>query len=365
MDKYINIAYFISPHGFGHASRSAAVMDALIKINPLVHFSIFTTVPSWFFQDSLPGHFTYNSLMTDIGLVQPSPLQEDLKETIRALDKFLPFQPSQIRTLSRKIKKLDCKMIVCDIAPMGIQVAKASGIPCVLIENFTWDWIYQGYIGPGPGLKKHIDYLRDIFNAADFHIQTAPACTDGNADLTTMPVSRKIKRSKALIREQLKLPVHSKAILITMGGISEKFFFLEELLSQRDIHFIIPGGSDDIKVTDNLVRLPFHSDFFHPDLVNAADAVIGKLGYSTLAEVFHAGVPFGYISRPGFPESEPLVQFVQKEMTGLAIKASEFQKGDWIQEVKVLLAQSGIHRAGPNGADQIAAFLVRILSLRP
>jgi hypothetical protein len=31
----------------------------------------------------------------------------------------------------------------------------------------------------------------------------------------------------------------------------------------------------------NLVLLPHHSGFYHPDLVNASDAVIGKVGYST------------------------------------------------------------------------------------
>ena len=40
-----------------------------------------------------------------------------------------------------------------------------------------------------------------------------------------------------------------------------------------------------MRVEKNLILLPHHSVFFHPDLVNASDAVVGKLGYSTLAAV--------------------------------------------------------------------------------
>ena len=42
------------------------------------------------------------------------------------------------------------------------------------------------------------------------------------------------------------------------------------------------------------LKMAFFSDgrsVFHPDLVNASDAVIGKAGYNTLAEVFYAGTP--------------------------------------------------------------------------
>ena len=36
------LAYFISPHGFGHAARAAAVMSALHTQDPALQFEIFT-----------------------------------------------------------------------------------------------------------------------------------------------------------------------------------------------------------------------------------------------------------------------------------------------------------------------------------
>ena len=73
------IACFVSPHGFGHAARACAVIEALSRSRPAFRFHIFTTVPRWFFAESLSGCFEYHLCCTDIGLVQVSPLEEDLE----------------------------------------------------------------------------------------------------------------------------------------------------------------------------------------------------------------------------------------------------------------------------------------------
>ena len=67
-ERPYQIAYFVTPHGFGHAARAAAVMSSLYDRLPQVHFQIYTTVPRWFFSTSVKAPFTYNELLTDIGL---------------------------------------------------------------------------------------------------------------------------------------------------------------------------------------------------------------------------------------------------------------------------------------------------------
>jgi hypothetical protein len=98
------IAYFISPHGFGHAARSAGVMEALTEIEPSLQFDIFTTVPDWFFSQSNSFNFQYHRLETDIGLVQKTPFQEDLPATVQKLKKILPFNQSRIAGVAEKIR---------------------------------------------------------------------------------------------------------------------------------------------------------------------------------------------------------------------------------------------------------------------
>lgn len=359
--------WFISPHGFGHAARAAAVMDAVHDMNPSVRFEIFTTVPEFFFKESLEkGIFNYHSLVTDIGLAQKNSLDVDLPETLRKLDDFLPFKENKIADLAALVKELNCRAIVCEIAPMGIAVARAANIPSLLVENFTWDWIYGEYQVDNPGMTPHIHYLRDLFDAVDYHIRTEPAFhyEQRHCHLLTPPMSRKVRTEPPVTRKKLNIPGKAKVVTITMGGVPGQLPFLRQLVQYRymegEIRFIIPGSSS-FSYEDNLILLPYNSGFYHPDLVHASDVVIGKPGYSTVAEVYQTGIPFGYISRGNFRESAVMEAFIKKEMSGFAIMETEFHEGTWLSRLPELLEMPRIQRSGVNGAVQAAHFLLDLL----
>jgi len=356
------IAYFISPHGYGHAARASAVMEAVHEIDSTVSFEIFTRVPRWFFENSISGKFGYHRLLTDIGLVQKSPLDADISETIRRLDQFLPLDRTLIKNLVPLIKGMKCRLILCDIAPMGIKVAEESGIPSVLIENFTWDWIYEGYVSVDERIKKHIQYLKRLFNAAVFRVQTEPVCLPRSADLTVNPVSRRARTPVTEIREELDIPEDGKMVIITMGGIPQQYAFLKHLSIMRDIHFIVPGAVQQMETYGNLVLLPHRSQFFHPDLVNASDGIIGKVGYSTLAEVYYTGLPFGYIPRKKFRESRVLVSFIEKQMRGIPILENEFNDGDWLSNLPDLLTMPRELPQCQHGSKQLANFISSLIN---
>ena len=123
------IAYFVSPHGFGHAARASAVMNSVYDMDPLVHFEIFTTIPVWFFEESLKSPYGYHSLLTDVGLVQETPLCADLAGTVERLNRFIPFEKSQMWKLAMKIDRLNCELVICDIAPMESRSPGKEGCP--------------------------------------------------------------------------------------------------------------------------------------------------------------------------------------------------------------------------------------------
>ncbi len=351
------IAYFVSPHGFGHAARAAAVMQALRESRADIEFDIFSTVPPWFFQDSMSAPFVYHHLVTDIGLVQKTAFEADLDRTLRSLDHFLPFQQSLVYEIAAKIRNLNSCIIINDISPLGISVAKEVGIPSVLVENFTWDWIYHQYVEADCRFERHIDYLKALFEAADYHIKTEPNCGPGRADLKTLPVSRSVKTPADHIRKQLNIPEAAKMVLITSGGIPQEYEFLNELKKKPDIHFILPGAGPRLKHCANYAILPHRSRFYHPDLVNASDAVVGKVGYSTLSEVYQAGIPFGYVLRANFRESKPLAKFISRAMAGIALKESDFSTGKWTSHVEDLLRLKRLKRESANGSVQIGNFI--------
>ncbi|MGA1824812.1 MAG: hypothetical protein ACMUIP_09115 [bacterium] len=355
------IACFISPHGFGHATRAVAVMSALTALVPVSRFEIFTKVPQWIFDESLSGIFNYHSLVTDVGLAQKTSLREDIPKTVEYLENFLPFDTFQISQLAALLTKKRCKLIICDIAPMGIAVGKRAAIPSVLVENFTWDWIYEEYTNHTAQMITYSTYLRELFKSADYHVQTEPVCSYAKADLTTKPVSRTIKMQPDKVRRKLGVPGNAKLVTVTMGGVPEEYSFFDQLAKQKDIYFLIPGGSEYVKINNNVLTLPYHSDLYHPDLINASDVVVGKVGYSTLAEVYHAGVPFGYITRPRFRESDYLASYIKQYIHNVHVTEQEFLSGRWISHLPELLAMPRIQRNEPNGSEQVAEFISHLL----
>jgi hypothetical protein len=361
MKPPLQIAWFITPHGFGHAARAVAIMLALRKFIP-VHFHIFTRTPDWFFQESFLEDYTYHEYLTDIGLAQRTSLDEDLPETLRMLGSFYPLREDLINQLSFELRKTSCQLVVGDIAPVGFVAAAAAGIPSVLVENFTWDWIYEGYLQDEPAFDKYIKILKGYLQMATAHIQTRPVCLPGEPTLTSEPVSRPLRAERAGIRQRLKIPDDTLAVLITMGGIETSFDALYRLEKLTWATFIIPGGSSSEVHQNNLRLLPHHSGIYHPDLVSACDGIIGKLGYSTLAECYLAGTPFGFIPRSRFRESPPLTRYVLENMAGIMIREEDYVSGKWLDQLPELLRLPRITKGRPNGADQIADWLIRFIA---
>jgi len=357
----MRISYFITPHGFGHAARAAAVMEALHGLAPRVDFDIFTEVPQWFFADSLSCKFLYHPLQSDVGLVQKTPFASDLLQTLKLLDDFYPPKTDIVDSLSGMLKHRKSTLVICDISPLGIVAAKRAGIPCLLVENFTWDWIYEDYVAEHEGFLKHINYLKAVFSSADHRFQTQPVCNPCNADLTTSPVSRKHRTPSPAVRKELGLDAESKVVLVTAGGIPSQFPSLEKFSGDKGLFFLIPGAIEKMKIQGHVILLPHRSGFFHPDLLNASDVVVGKAGYSTLAEVYWAGAPFGYVNRRGFRESGPLARFIERNMRGMAIPQEEFHEGSWVSKIAELFSMKRLPPGGVNGSEQIARAILHLI----
>ncbi len=357
------IAYMISSHGYGHAARASAVIGALAEKQPELYFHLFTQVNPAFFEVSHHKNYTYHTEWTDVGLVQAGPFVEDLSATADLLTRFLSQSQSTIQRIRAELQKQGCRLVICDISPIGIAAAVEAKIPAILIENFTWDWIYAGYPGWQLQLAPAIQIFADWFHAADCHIQTIPACDpDPSADLVVPPVSRKNQKTRAEMRKILHIPEAAKAVLITTGGIENRPAFLEQLSKYKNAFFLVPGGSkDSLRIEGNVISFPHQSNLYHPDLVQASDLVIGKAGYSTIAEVYHAGIPFGFVPRSNFPETPRLAEFIQKEIPGEEISTEDFNSGAWLGKLDFYLSLPRVKRAAPNGADQIAAFLLEQL----
>lgn len=352
------LAVFISPHGFGHASRACAVMEGLLRLDAGIQFDIFGQTPGWFF-DKLPTRsYRLHPAVTDVGFVQHTPLVEDLPQTLDRLESFTAGLQTQADVVARKLKQDGSCLALCDISPLGILAARQAGIPSVIVENFTWDWLYRHYTGSFPRFLKMAEFFDQIYRQADLHIQTEPLCRHIEGLPICSPASRLPVYPPEWVRSRLGISSSARIALVSLGDLLKQYPGLNRAaMRMSGWIFLIPDAAAKLERQDNLVLLPRHFEIGHPDLANASTVLVAKSGYSTIAEAYACGIPFGYLNRPQFPESDYLESFLQREMPALEITNEEMLSGDWtgcLAELELLPRRPHLDS---NGADEISRLI--------
>ena len=148
-------------------------------------------------------------------------------------------------------------------------------------------------------------------------------------------------------------------VLVSLGGVEHRLASIAPLFDQPETTFVLPGASDREKRIRNVRLLPHRSPVHHPDLVAAADLVVGKLGYSTVAEAVAAGTRMLYVPRPGFRESAVLETYVQARLPAEAIRFEELESGRWVDRVPTLFARARPLPRLANGAEIAAEAIAR------
>lgn len=359
----MNVAFFVTPHGFGHAARASAVAEEILIRNSSAHVHIFSRVPEWFFRQSLPGYRSrswYHELQTDVGFVQKNSLTEDVPATLRELGKLYPLSDGLVSGVARKLKELDVRIVVSDIAAMGALCAETADIPSVLVENFTWDWIYHSYRTEYPDLVSYMDLIRSYTERFDLRIQSQPVCEPVPGAVTVGPIARKRRSSADEIRRKLDISETAKLILLSMGGVSAAFEYRELFARTPEYTFVLSGVDSEDRDPGNVRTVAHQSDISHPDLVAAADAVVGKVGYSTVAEAYHGRTQFLFVSRPRFRESSIMENFVSTYLNGHALTSNEFETGTWIEMLPSILRDVTKPAEFSDGAEEAAKVILGI-----
>jgi hypothetical protein len=239
-------------------------------------------------------------------------------------------------------------------------------VPSVLIENFTWSWIYREQIDREPRFRPWVTRMRELEALADLRIQAEPVCVPESEAVGVGPIARRPRSTAEAVRSRLGIAADRSMVLVSMGGIETVFSDAGRwggIEGLEAIDFVVPGGAKEwIERRGPLVLLPHHTPIFHPDLVHAADAVVGKLGYSTVAEAIAAGTRVAYLPRPGFRESEVLADHVRARIPSLELLPDAFESAEGLAGLADLLARPRPSPRPAAGAAEAAAAILRHLA---
>ena len=120
------IVFYISGHGFGHASRSIEVINAILAQRPETRVGVRTSAPRWLFDLTVKGKVTYSTLECDTGVVQADALTLDEADSIRRAAAFHSDLVTRAASETRSLRELGAGLIVGDIPPLAFAVG-ASG----------------------------------------------------------------------------------------------------------------------------------------------------------------------------------------------------------------------------------------------
>ncbi|MFA5907153.1 MAG: hypothetical protein WC815_00090 [Vicinamibacterales bacterium] len=348
----MTIAFYISGHGFGHASRSIEVINALADRRPDLRVIIRSDVAPWLVQRTVRPGVTLEPAQCDTGVVQVDSLRPDARATIERGRQFMAAFSDRVAAEAAWLGRAGATLVVADIPPLGIAAASAAGIPGVAFGNFTWDWIYAGYEG-GADLA---DAIGRVY--ADTTLALRLPMSGGFA---TMPavvnipfVARRSERDPAAAREALGLPHGERLVLVSFGGYGLDGLNVEALRQLAGYRILLPGDVDEPALYARGLR--------YEDLVRAADVVVTKPGYGIISECLANETALLYTSRGQFAEYDVLVTAMPRFLRAAFIDQAALFGGAWGPHLDALLAQPAPQEKPATNGAEIAARLITELT---
>jgi hypothetical protein len=349
----------ITNHGFGHATRSASVAATVKEMLPEVELVLATTAPRWLLDCYLPLDYQYRQRAFDLGVVQADSIKMDLDTTLEKLKQIRAQQDQIIAAEAEFLRQANVNLVVGDIPPLATTIAHAADIPCWMVSNFGWDFIYRAW---GGAFESIADWIGDCFGQCDrlfrlpFHepMSAFPIIQDTGLTGGTPRYSPEALRNNW----NLTAPPETTALL-TFGGLGLRAIPYYDLAAFPDWQFM----TFDHQAPDlpNLLKLP-KNELRPVDVMPLCGRVVSKPGFSTFSEACRLDVPIVTISRDDFAEGPVLVNGMQDHAWHQVMSPEEFIQSKWYFLHQPLNPPRSSQPLNKNGNEQIAQAIVEYLS---
>lgn len=356
-----HIAHYISSHGFGHAARQQALIDALAAAGHPVH--VRTAAPQKFFASAA----TYHQKRFDIGLVQRDALTLDIEASLAWYADFIA--QDEAAFIEQEVAFLhanEVKLVLADMPPIAFAIAAEAGVVSVAVTSFTWDWIYGHYLAEYPAYRPVVEHVHEQYQRATLALRLPMA-----HEFPMFPQVEDVPllvpaltQTRDEVRASFDIPADVRLGLLSMGGHSWGKTRIQTLREQADWVFLVtPGAYEQVRETPERFRVvPMEYPNYH-NLIAHADLVVGKAGGSTCAQVIAYQTPMIYTTVPQQPEGDLLRAGMENHATAQFLPTDAFVAGQWVE---IIDAVASMERVTPgisaDGASVITARLAPFLA---
>ena len=349
----------VSAHGFGHGSRTSAVLTALHRLRPEWRLVLSTALPSAFLATAFgPVPYEHRPLRWDVGMIQADALGSDPPATLVALDQLEEALPQQLAEETHWIRAQGQPVLVlADVPPAAARLAAAVDAPLVWLASFGWDAIYSPL---GGAFRLWADRCADLYRRGNLLLHCPlgmpmPWGVPEQALGLTAGRPRLSRDECAELAARLDLPEQrDRVILVAFGGMVAR---LDPALLDRWPHHVFLSSDSELASRSNGRRLP---DGLRPlELMPRCGRMITKPGYSSFCEALTAGVGIHVVQREGFAEAPVLAAALQQHGWHRPLTQADLFAGDWQLDQPLLPPQA--EPLAADGTEQAAKALLKML----
>lgn len=290
----INLDFFVSPIGLGHATRDIAIAENF-RDNSLK-----------FVTGNGAAKIIKNSNFEVEDLYKPPNFMVKngiLQSPAKWLWNYYQYY-KECKKISKKIIQNDKpNLVVSDEDFASLTVAQENKIPTVLITDILETHFVNGF---GSFIEKKMNKsMKNIIQKCDLVI--LPETGEDHKNIKRVgPIVRPIYHSRETLRK--KLSFEKKTIVVSIGGTDAGLFLIEKTLEiipklDQDIEIVLVSGPSINREFDKRVRNLGFANNLH-EVIFAADVIISLAGKSTIDESRAYGTPGIFIPIKGHFEQE-------------------------------------------------------------
>ncbi|CAL0319209.1 unnamed protein product [Lupinus luteus] len=358
-EKKLVFAYYITGHGFGHATRVAEVVRHLILAGHDVH--LVTAAPDFVFFHEIEinsQHLFFRRVLLDCGAVQSDALTVDRRASLEKYSETaVKPRASILATETEWLNSIKADLVVSDVVPIACRAAADAGIRSVCVANFSWDFIYIDYVmDAGPTYRSMIWQIAEDYSHCEFLIRLPGYCPmPAFRDVIDIPLLvRRLYKSPKEVREKLGIADNVKLVILNFGGQPSGLKLKEEFLPSGWLGLVC-GASDTEDLPVNFRKLA--KDAYTPDLIAACDCMLGKIGYGTFSEALAYKCPFVFIRRDYFNEEPFLRHMLEYYQGGVEMIRRDLLTGHWKPYLEQAISLKPCYEAPIDGGKVAAQIL--------
>lgn len=347
------IAYFVTDSGFGHITRTAAIITKILDNSDYNVMVISDRAQNNHARISLLKYekrVSFAVAKTDAKSVFcKNSLKVDVEATTIDVRKYIEELDDNVEDLYTLLKGLNICAVVTDISVLGIMIAKKLRVKVIGISNYTWYNRFKSF-----GLDEDIlEFYQSCYDKLDIllRFQFSDDMSGISAPIEDIGlVCREVDEMSSGDYKQKYWP----AVYLSIGQVEKKKEVFDVDFPQGTI---FATGAIEIKGITHLLKLPQRVSHTQ-DYIAASSLALIKGGWSSVTECLILGVPFGILEQDD-TEDEELVNKLFDQ--NLAFKTTEDELRNFSIKDLNIKAASLERKKFPNDGDKISKRIIELV----